>query len=198
LALLAANGSAVLDFSYGDSSPWPKAADGQGYSLVLIRPETNPDHRVATNWRASAGLNGTPGGSDGESFAVWAARTGQPADPALDEDRNGLAAIVEYGLGLTPSAAGAAGVVSARLEPVSVNGVTDSYLVVRVRWSRVADDVVVVPEVSTALTGWQALVHETEPRRLLPGGMEEATYRAPGPEGVLPRAQVRVSVRARP
>jgi hypothetical protein len=198
LALLAADGSAVLDFSYGDSSPWPKAADGQGYSLVLIRPETNPGHGVAANWRASAGLNGTPGGSDGESFAAWAARTGQPADPALDEDRNGLAAMVEYGLGLTPSAGGAAGVVSARLEPVSVNGVTDSYLVMRVRWSRVADDVVVVPEFSTALTGWQALVQETEARRVLPGGMEEATYRTPVPEALLPRAQVRVSVRARP
>jgi hypothetical protein len=89
-------------------------------------------------------------------------------------------------------------VVSARLEPVSVNGVTDSYLVMRVRWSRVADDVVVVPEFSTALTGWQALVQETEARRVLPGGMEEATYRTPVPEALLPRAQVRVSVRARP
>ena len=187
-----------MDFSYGDSSPWPKAADGQGYTLVLIRPETNPDHGVATNWRASGGLNGTPGGSDGESFAAWAARTGQIADPALDADRNGLAAMVEYGLGLTPSAAGAAGVVTARLEPVSVNGVTDSYLVMRVRWSRVADDVVVQPEFSTALGGWQALVHETEPRTVLPGGMEEATYRTPVPEALLPRAQVRVSVRPRP
>jgi hypothetical protein len=45
---------------------------------------------------------------------------------------------------------------------------------------------------------WQALVQETEARRVLPGGMEEATYRTPVPEALLPRAQVRVSVRARP
>ncbi len=59
LALLDPAGSIVLSVSYDDQNGWPTAADGSGYSLEVIDPNGDPD--AATNWRASSGLNGTPG-----------------------------------------------------------------------------------------------------------------------------------------
>lgn len=54
----------VIDaVEYDDSSPWPRAADGLGYSLV----------RDAAGWRASAAAGGSPGSIDGTP----------PAHPAL-------------------------------------------------------------------------------------------------------------------
>ena len=41
--------------------PWPVGADGAGFSLVLISPNGNPEHNVATSWRQSASERGTPG-----------------------------------------------------------------------------------------------------------------------------------------
>ena len=38
-----------------------QAADGDGPSLVLSSPRSNPDHNDAANWRAGDTVNGTPG-----------------------------------------------------------------------------------------------------------------------------------------
>jgi hypothetical protein len=59
LALLDPAGNIVLSVSYDDQNGWPTAADGSGYSLEAIDPNADPD--AAANWRASSGLNGTPG-----------------------------------------------------------------------------------------------------------------------------------------
>ena len=32
----------IKEFSFDDKSPWPEKADGEGFSLVLIQPQTNP------------------------------------------------------------------------------------------------------------------------------------------------------------
>ena len=61
LQLVDALGAVIRDFSYNDQPPWPTSPDGEGPCLVLIRPETNPDHSIGTNWRASATLGGSPG-----------------------------------------------------------------------------------------------------------------------------------------
>ena len=45
--------------SYKDSSPWPKAADGDGYSL--IRKDLAAWGNEPSNWRASDLKGGTPG-----------------------------------------------------------------------------------------------------------------------------------------
>ena len=42
LVLVAADGSIIRDFAYGDDGAWPRSADGQGDSLVLIAPEAEP------------------------------------------------------------------------------------------------------------------------------------------------------------
>ena len=80
----------IRDFSYSNTSPWPTAAGGAGYSLVLIAPETNPDPAVAANWRSSTFLGGSPGGTDVVPF---------PADPLADANGNGQPDLIDYALG---------------------------------------------------------------------------------------------------
>ena len=53
LIVRAANGALIKQFTYRDSSPWPEEADGDGPSLVLNTPFTNPDHALASSWHAS-------------------------------------------------------------------------------------------------------------------------------------------------
>lgn len=51
---------AVVDVvEYDDVAPWPAAADGSGPSLELVHPAL--DNSYPSVWRASAGMNGTPG-----------------------------------------------------------------------------------------------------------------------------------------
>jgi hypothetical protein len=80
----------IREFTYEDQAPWPSAADGAGYSLVLIAPQTNPDHSLATNWRSSARPGGSPGGTDVVPF---------PTDPLGDANRNGERDLIDYALG---------------------------------------------------------------------------------------------------
>ena len=48
----------VDSVTYSDTIPWPVLADGQGYSLELISPDS--DNSLAINWKASDIINGTP------------------------------------------------------------------------------------------------------------------------------------------
>ncbi|MGC6457592.1 MAG: lamin tail domain-containing protein [Akkermansiaceae bacterium] len=73
-----ANNLILQEFSYDDRSPWPLAADGSGFSLVLIAPLSLPDHRLASNWRASESMGGNPGTSDATTFL------GNSAEDLLD------------------------------------------------------------------------------------------------------------------
>ncbi|MEO6245303.1 MAG: CotH kinase family protein [Opitutaceae bacterium] len=54
LIVRAANGALIRQFTYRDSFPWPTEADGDGSSLVLNDPFSNPDHTLASSWHASA------------------------------------------------------------------------------------------------------------------------------------------------
>ena len=51
----------VLSFTYDDDLPWPLAADGLGFSLVLRHPGGPDDPDDATSWQASATAGGSPG-----------------------------------------------------------------------------------------------------------------------------------------
>lgn len=84
----ALNGT-IKEFTYNDNVPWPIAAD-EGYSLVLINPNSNPDHDDASNWRSSTLPGGNPNDSDSED---------PPADPNGDLDGNGIPDLVDYALG---------------------------------------------------------------------------------------------------
>lgn len=68
LVLTGADGAIIFDLTYRDKDPWPEFADGAGFSLTLIRPETRPDLSAPENWRPGLSpgttdtlpFNGTP------------------------------------------------------------------------------------------------------------------------------------------
>ncbi len=59
IALLDAAGNVVTSVTYSDGGTWPVAADGDGFSLVLVNPLADPNQSSA--WRTSATLGGNPG-----------------------------------------------------------------------------------------------------------------------------------------
>jgi hypothetical protein len=140
--------SIIRDFSYRDSLPWPRGADGTGYSLVLSAPESLPDHSLAANWRSSALPDGNPGISD-----AIPAFTG---DPHRDGDRDGLAALLEHALGGDPAAAESELVPAASVMNLEVEGTFDTYLTISARRALGADDVVLVAQISENLLDWSS------------------------------------------
>ena len=107
LTLSAGDGSAVQSFRYNDRAPWPEEADGNGYSLVLIAPESAPrprpgqqlarEHRPSRQPRRQRRdrVRGRPGD---RSAGVCARRSGcghatdhrrQPGDRISDRPRRG-------------------------------------------------------------------------------------------------------------
>ena len=131
----------VKEFAYSSLPPWP-AADGTGASLVLLRPETNPDPALPENWRASAVAGGNPGTDDALHF------TGNPGD---DGDRDGLAKLMEYSLGTSDSTAG-----SLNLQPRNGTDAGQPFLEITVTRQMNADDAVFLVESSTNLGAWSS------------------------------------------
>ncbi|MFO1500562.1 MAG: CotH kinase family protein, partial [Verrucomicrobiota bacterium] len=64
VTLSSADGASFLSFSYGDGPPWPRAADGEGYSLVPLEPTEPGEPNDPHSWRASARAGGSPGADD--------------------------------------------------------------------------------------------------------------------------------------
>ena len=128
IVLLDAQGQVIRDFSYNDKAPWPQSPDGDGFSLVLINPASNPDHANPLNWRASVAVNGNPGTTDATTLLT---------DPVADDDHNGITNLVQYALSGT------------KLPTGSSDG---SFLYITFRRNLAADDVTFIVERSTNLT----------------------------------------------
>ncbi|MFT5107840.1 MAG: hypothetical protein ACI9UA_003475, partial [Pseudoalteromonas tetraodonis] len=90
IALVNIDGITIRNFTYDDDAPWPIAADGAGYSLVLELPATNPSHSLATSWHSSAIAGGSPGGSGTVKFL---------GDPLADADGDSLNRLIEFATG---------------------------------------------------------------------------------------------------
>ncbi|MBI3415686.1 MAG: lamin tail domain-containing protein [Verrucomicrobia bacterium] len=73
LALVHASGAPIVTLTYGDQMPWPQSPDGNGFSLVPVNPNLNPNPNDPENWRASTREGGSPGADDPASnvSAVW-------------------------------------------------------------------------------------------------------------------------------
>lgn len=56
----------LIDMTYDDAPPWPTSPDGLGNSLVIIDPLGDPN--LASNWRASSFIHGSPGEDDPAPF----------------------------------------------------------------------------------------------------------------------------------
>ncbi|MDD8042662.1 MAG: lamin tail domain-containing protein [Verrucomicrobiota bacterium] len=92
----------ILSFSYSDAPPWPTAADGEGYSLVLSRPWALPNPSDVASWRLSSTLHGNPGGHDHQLYGQWAIERGGVEDPLADADGDNQVNAVEYALDTDP------------------------------------------------------------------------------------------------
>ena len=143
-------GGDIRNFTYNDKYPWPETPDGDGPSLVLISPVSNPNHDDAVNWRASVDLAGSAGGSDAVPFG--------PGDKTADLDGDGLNAFAEYAYGTSDLVFGGQIVTSS----VDTNGrFTVSY-----PRNLAADDALIVVEVSTDMVTWtpagEDLEHDDE------------------------------------
>ncbi len=144
-------GTAVRDFDYDDRSPWPEAPDGDGPSLVLDDPASNPDHALAGSWRASHAPFGSPGAADIASpFLAWMAAMGF-ADPLADPTGSGVSNLAAYALGADLLPARAQGTPTASV--VTVGGTEFPAITYRVRSG--ATDIDSIVETSTDLATWQ-------------------------------------------
>ena len=159
LLLLDRAGLPILDFSYDDSAPWPVEADGTGRSLILLRPQTNPNHALALTWSSSAGIGGQPGSPDTITYAGWLAQN--PAltatGPLTDPDADGSVNLAEYAQRTNPLSANSAALAPrASIEPITVLGVTANYFIFRFRRHIGVSDVTFTPRFATALPDWQS------------------------------------------
>lgn len=143
-------GTPIRDFVYGTAAPWPTEGN-TGRALILIAPTSLPDHGAGENWRASGVVHGTPGVSDGTSFAAWSAANGF-TDPALDEDGDGLNNFGEYCLKGSPT------LNSQSQLPQAANQLIDgvNYLTLSYRRNLAADDVRFAVQAGGDLASWSS------------------------------------------
>ncbi|MFT5853853.1 MAG: hypothetical protein ACI8XO_001094 [Verrucomicrobiales bacterium] len=78
-----AGGLTFIEFEYDDLGPWPVAADGQGFALMLDLPGALPDPALPESWVTSASIGGNPGSEDvGFTLAAWRVTNFTPAELA--------------------------------------------------------------------------------------------------------------------
>jgi hypothetical protein len=147
LLLRADNGATIRDFSYNNKEPWPKNADGDGYSIVLNNPFTNPAHGIGPNWRLSVIPGGTPGSAKSAAFS---------GSPAGDSDGDGYSDFLEYALGNSESVPSTANRPNAIVQTHTVAGIPGNYLTFTYRRNNAADGVNYFVELSTNLTAWDS------------------------------------------
>ena len=89
----------IATVTYGDSNTpgWPAEPDGNGGTLVLMRPWTNPAMNTAENWRVSGPASGNPGAPDSLPLIS--------ANPNGDIDGDGYSTLLEYALGTSDTSA---------------------------------------------------------------------------------------------
>ncbi len=159
LTLTSAAAAVIRSFSYNDKNPWPTAADGTGWSLVLIKPQTNPNHSIAQNWRPSSLSGGNPGTGDTTSYAAWKSANGITDDYA-DDDKDGTPNGEEYFYKTNPASATSRPSFTGSVQTLSVDPgpglppVPGDYLTLTFDRDPAAEDVTYLPQISTDLANW--------------------------------------------
>ncbi|MFL2478439.1 MAG: lamin tail domain-containing protein [Verrucomicrobiales bacterium] len=151
-------GTPIIDFNYDDNAPWPEGADGDGFSLELISPETNPDHNEAKNWQLSSVIGGSPGQEspvvEGQTFASWSAENGN-VEANSDTDNDGRSALVEFAMGTDPKAfENESELIKVELVTVEVDGKQEERLQISLGKNPNAAGVTLIPEWSDDLIEW--------------------------------------------
>ncbi len=155
LALSLSGVGQLREVTYNDQIPWPRLADGYGYSLVLREQTGDSDHSIAESWAAHTIIGGAPGSPDSfrtGGYAAWKAENGI-SDDAEDGDGDGLVAIVEYALGSDPMIPSP----SARPTP-GVTGIgDDQFLTISYDKNPDATDITIQLQFSTDLATWHGI-----------------------------------------
>jgi hypothetical protein len=156
VTLVSATSAVIKNLEYTDEDPWPVSADGEGYSLILRRPQTNPDPTLELNWSSSAAIGGSPGVVENVTFTSWL--TGYPgltpAGALDDPDRDQNLTIFEYALRSNPAQSSAGITPKAGVQSFTDGVVTGDYFVYRFRRHIGVTDVIWTPKYSPALTPW--------------------------------------------
>ena len=139
---LSLGATTLFSINYQDTAPWPDSADGDGYSLVLANAAAPT---LASSWRTSAVINGTPATSD-SAFPF----TGTAL---ADLDNDGIPALLEHFFSTSDTAVNASPIVASRA--------LDGRLQITFPRRLAADDLALNVEVSTDLTTWTADVTRT-------------------------------------
>ncbi len=155
LILTDAAGRDIQRFNYQDRAPWPTSADGNGPSLVLIAPQTNPDPAQPLNWRASREADGNPGTTDAMPPIV---------DPSGDSNANGIPNLIER-------------VIPGGLAPGELS-VSANFFVLRCKRQSWLEAGLII-EVSPDLLQWQSTTGELTAREPQPKGLEMLTLQFP-------------------
>ncbi len=192
LIITDSNGAVVLDLTYNDANLWPVSADGDGYSLVLINPDSEPDPNDPANWRTSTGSDGNPGTSDTLSYPVWKIANGITGDTD-DPDHDALTHFMEYALGSDPFQRSPQSAPVAGIRPLDVDGAVDDYLTIDIRRRLGADDVITTPQFSADLLTWLGGADNLVPLSVINNndGTETLTYRSANPVSAEARLFVR-------
>ena len=176
----------VRQFTYNDRAPWPESADGDGFSLVLASPETNPDSALPESWRSSDLVGGSPGtGIEVLSvFDAWLASNGLASETG-DPDLDGLVNLLEYAFGLDPR--------MRSTSPLRIVAI-DTGIEIRYRLSTTASaEITDVVEFSDDLLTWHVLpANGIDTSRSVADGTTLVSHRLTGPQPLARSFRLRV------
>ncbi|MGK0188331.1 MAG: hypothetical protein ACI9R3_004123 [Verrucomicrobiales bacterium] len=153
ILLQGTSSNAIRDFTYNDQLPWPTDADGEGKSLVLLNPTTNPPHGDPTSWSPSRSQNGSPGTDEptGQTYATWAIQYGIVDRRDEDDDGDGISNYFEFLFGSRPDLTTDAPAPTANL---TNNNDATRQLLLTYRENLEADGATLTVEFSFDLTFW--------------------------------------------
>ncbi|MDB6154394.1 MAG: hypothetical protein JWL90_2847 [Chthoniobacteraceae bacterium] len=153
ITLLNASSVALRTLNYSPLAPWPAEADGEGVSLVLRNPSSNPDPDISTNWRVSGASGGNPGTSDTLVYAAWKTLNAVTVDNA-DTDKDGLTNSMEYILGGSLTAQDSMRLPRIGTATFVLGGLPGIYTTFTFTRRLVADDVTYVVESTSDFVSW--------------------------------------------
>ncbi len=159
ITLIAANGEVIKSFVYTDESPWPESADGDGFSLELISPDSNPDHSLPENWQSSGQIDGSPGGFiRTRGYSSWIAQNFDPTSPDFesitapeaDPDSDSIINSMEYAFGTDPNNNDS----RSEIETFVVSDNGNDFIAIRFPARTGANDLEITGQTSNDFTTW--------------------------------------------
>ena len=199
ITLTAASGLPIKSFVYSDEAPWPTSADGDGFSLILTDPASNPDHSLPENWQSSDQVDGSPGGIlRARGYISWIADNFDPDSPVFelisapgaDPDGDTITNSMEYAFGTDPNNTDSRPEIEALV--VRVDG--NDYLAVRFLARANANDLGITGQISNDFTTWTASTVPFGAPDPSEDGRQRITLRSTNPIPQAAEQQIRLKI----